>query len=132
MLLSFKSRAFAALAFTALFGAGEQVPVTPQVPSAGGAAERATAPARPSYKQVKGDITSRGATAAEIIPILEAVRAMATQGASQAGAAAVSEAVRNIQSGGSSEASIEIGTERVAVFSDEELMALAAWYRARG
>lgn len=36
MLHSFRSRTFAALAFTALFGAGEQVPVTPEIPSSGG------------------------------------------------------------------------------------------------
>lgn len=96
-----------------------------------GAAERAT-PARPSYKQVKGDITSRGATAAEVIPIRESVRALTTQGATRAEALAAKEAVRGIASSGRSQASIGISAEHVPVFSDTELMALAAWYRARG
>lgn len=120
---------FGALAIASLGFVAQIEPATQPIPIVqAGAAERATTPARPSYKQVKGDITSRGATAAEIIPVLEAVRSLSTQGATRAEAVVVREAVRGIASGGSSQASIGISAEHVPVFSDTELMALAAWY----
>lgn len=120
---------FGALAMASLGYVAQIEPATQPIPAVhAGAAERATAPARPGYKQVRGDITSRGATDAEVVSIRESVRPLSTQGATRAGAAAVSEAVRDIASAGSSRASIEIGIEHVPVFSDTELMALAAWY----
>lgn len=120
---------FGVLAMASLGFVAQVEPVAQPIPSVqAGAAERAAVPARPRYKQVKGDVLSRGATAAEIIPVLEQVRALSAQGGTRADTVAVREAVRGIASSGRSQASIGIGTERVAVFSDEELMALAAWY----
>lgn len=125
-LKTFGSRTFAALTFGALTLHGlTQAPVTP--PAIQPAAAQSVTSRPHPHRQIAVEVSARGATTAEIVPVLESVGRICGDCASRAGAVAIRESVADISSAGRSLAGIGIGVERVNVFSDEELVALAAW-----